>query len=136
MAELGYEVVAVDNSPAQLRHLTELLRLSPNLPICPVLADARRELPLPRKRFALAVVFHFVSAPLLLGMQELLAPGGRLIFQSYPAHGGNWRQLPRAGQTADLLTPAFELLDYRERKVGPSNTDAVTVSAVGQLRRG
>ena len=46
--------------------------------------------------------------------------------ETIPAHGGNYVELPRAGELRSALQHAFDFEFYKERKTGPHNYDAVT----------
>ena len=134
LARSGYHVTALDNDPRQLRHLTALIEAEPSLAIEPVLGDANALLPGTPQGYDLAVIVHFVSGVLLARIGDSLASGGRVIYESYAGHGENWRTLPKAGEVASLLEATCDILDYRERAVGPSEAGAVVVRAVAQRR--
>jgi hypothetical protein len=70
---------------------------------------------------------HFTLAALFPCFGAALLPGGCLLVETVPAHGGNYLELPRAGQLRSAFKDAFDLEFYKERKVGPGNYDAVTV---------
>jgi SAM-dependent methyltransferase len=78
------------------------------------------------------VCVHFVSINLFEAFQVSLIPGGYFYFETFGAHGGNYLDLPRAGQLRNLLEKDFKLKFYREKKVGPIGSDAVTVRLFAQ----
>jgi hypothetical protein len=59
--------------------------------------------------------------------EDSLSPGGCLLFETVPGCGGNYLELPKAGQLKGLLGKAFDIEYYKEAKVGPADYDAVTV---------
>jgi hypothetical protein len=58
---------------------------------------------------------------------SVLSYGGYLLFETMGGQGGNYLQLPRAGQMRTLLEPGFKMLFYREKRVGPPEANAVSV---------
>jgi SAM-dependent methyltransferase len=64
----------------------------------------------------------------------VLQAGGHLIFETMGGQGGNYLELPCAGQIEALLEPAFCISSYRERPVGPPELNAVTVKLVAMKR--
>lgn len=81
LAQRGYEVLAVDASVAGLRHAHAALA-GTRLPVQLIAADLD-DFVLPRRYFALAVVFRFLSRPLLPRLKQALAPGGLLFYQTF-----------------------------------------------------
>jgi SAM-dependent methyltransferase len=77
---------------------------------------------------------HFLLPALLPYFENSLIPGGYLLIESIPAHGGNYLKLPRAGQLQSALQESFDFEFYKERKAGPGNYDAVTVQTVARRR--
>jgi SAM-dependent methyltransferase len=75
---------------------------------------------------------HFLLMALLPCFERSLKPGGYLLLESVPGCGGNYIQLPAAGQVKNTLSEAFEFDFYKEKKVGPPACDAVTVKAVAR----
>jgi hypothetical protein len=63
-----------------------------------------------------------------------LAADGFLLIETVPGCGGNYLQLPSAGQLRSSFAENFDFIFYRERKVGPPSFDAVTVQLVGKRR--
>jgi hypothetical protein len=63
-----------------------------------------------------------------------LSPGGYLLLESVPGHGKNYLELPKAGELMRCLEKGFEIEQYKERKVGPSDYDAVTVRLLAKKR--
>lgn len=61
-----------------------------------------------------------------------LIPGGYLLIETVSGRGGNYLQLPAAGEIKFALQEAFSLDIYQERKVGPVESNAVTVKLLGR----
>jgi hypothetical protein len=70
---------------------------------------------------------HFLVPTLLPFFESSLSSGGYLLLETVPGCGGNYRQLPRAGELQAALANAFDFEYYKERRVGPRDCDAVTV---------
>jgi len=77
---------------------------------------------------------HFLLPALFPLFQSSLIPGGYLLIETVPAHGGNYLELPRAGELRSALQGAFDFEFYKERKAGPGNYDAVTVQLLAKRR--
>ena len=75
---------------------------------------------------------HFVLPALFPLFESSLLPGGYLLIETVPAHGGNYLELPRAGDLRVAFQSAFDLEFYKERKAGPGNYDAVTVKLLAR----
>src|SRR5262249_14824165 len=84
--------------------------------------------------FAGIVCVHFLNVALFGAFRSSLVAGGYLYIETFGGHGGNYLDLPRAGQLHKLLQADFDLRSYRERKVGPAGYDAVTVKLFAQKR--
>jgi SAM-dependent methyltransferase len=131
---MGHRVVAADLDEHRVRLLssgTTVIEVLSRLHC--VVADADRTLPFDRA-FDLALVVHFVSLPTLKCIGSVLRPGGYLIFESFGSQGSNWRQLPSPGQIANVLAREFEILQLRERLVGPTKSEAATVRLFARRR--
>lgn len=134
LASIGYEVVAIDNDPNQIAQLERRLALQPARAVRTVLGDANSPLPVEINSFDLIVTTHFVSAALIDQLPVVLKVGGLFIYETFGAQGANWLGLPRPGAVRAQLSTSFELLDYRERAVGPTHAEAAVVRAVARLR--
>jgi len=75
---------------------------------------------------------HFLSFRLLPLFEKSLIPGGYLLLETVPGHGGNYLELPRAGMIKEILQSGFQLEFYKEHYVGPENYKAVTVQALAK----
>jgi SAM-dependent methyltransferase len=53
--------------------------------------------------------------------------GGYIFIESIDGHGGNYIELPPQGFVKGKLSRAFEILYFKEKKVGPPSSDASTI---------
>ena len=125
LASNGHDVTALDIDAPRLTQW-------PKAPIdhgriCTLVADANRDLPFRRESFDAVVVVHFVSPALIERISRVLRPHGYLVFETFGGQGENWRTLPAEGAIREALGLDFEVLDYRERRVGPAETRSVGV---------
>jgi SAM-dependent methyltransferase len=103
--------------------------------LLPVLADlGPLNWPFSEKCFSGVVCVHFVDIGLLEVFRASLISRGFFYFETFGGQGGNYLDLPRAGQVHDLLSTNFDLSFYRERKVGPAGCDAVAVKLLAYKR--
>lgn len=77
---------------------------------------------------------HFYSPLLLRHFTDSLRPGGYLLFETPPGCGGNHIELPREGEVKDRIEKSFEFELYKERRVGPPNSRAVTVKLLARRK--
>lgn len=75
---------------------------------------------------------HFLRPSLFPFFEYSLASGGHLLIESISGRGGNYLELPAAGEIRSALETGFHLELYEERKVGPKESNAVTVKLVGR----
>jgi SAM-dependent methyltransferase len=100
-----------------------------NVRLRPMHADLLRD-PWPFRESTLGgiLAIHFLVAPaLFVHFADSLTPEGRLLIETVGGHGGNYLELPRAGQLRRALSGSFDFEFYHERKVGPAGTDSVSV---------
>jgi hypothetical protein len=102
--------------------------------VAAVRANATVDLPFRESSFDLVLVVHFVADGLIGRIGPLLRGGGYLLIETYGGHGANWMALPQPGQMRDELACRFEIIDYRERLVGPTRTEAASVKFVARRR--
>jgi len=77
---------------------------------------------------------HFLLPALFPFFESSIAPGGYLLVETVPGCGGNYLQLPKAGELRFAFERSFDLEFYKERKVGPLSFDAVTVQLLGRRK--
>lgn len=134
-ARRGHRVTALDLDLSRLKHVCALVApfVSPGL-VAPICADASVNLPFCDYAFDLVLVVHYVDHGLTHRISSLIRQGGHLVMETYGGHGANWTTLPRPGQLRSELGRGFDLLDYRERLVGPTRTESASVKVVARKR--
>jgi SAM-dependent methyltransferase len=126
LTELGYIVVAAD---LDIKALRETSARSRNDAVLPVRLDALKPLPFADETFDLLVVIHPHLLDVLPAAKSSLRVGGYVIFETFGAHGENWRWLPKRHQVSDVLLAGFEVLVCKESPVAKS-PDFFTVKGV------
>jgi SAM-dependent methyltransferase len=139
LVQLGCCVICIDRDMSRLREQQHLAsRVLPEL-ASPQLIPRQMDLlkdewPFGESTIGGIINFHFFSAGLLPAFERSLAPGAHLLLETVPGCGGNYLELPRAGTVRSFFGERFELEFYKERRVGPTGTDAVTVRMLGRRR--
>ena len=77
---------------------------------------------------------HFFAPTLFPFFARSLSPGGYLLFETVPGCGGNYLELPKAGEVRTALGKAFDIEFYKEGQVGPHAYNAVTVQTLARRR--
>ena len=144
LASRGSSVVCVDQ---KLERLHALVRLAPNRMVdlgvasCkagqlyPLVANLDpHQWPFGEKCFGGIICVHFLKISLFEAFRSSLAAEGYLYIETFGGQGRNYLDLPKAGQLHDLLSTNFHVLFYREKKVGPGGSDAVTVKLFARKR--
>jgi SAM-dependent methyltransferase len=144
LAALGLPVVCVDH---KIERLNALARLAPEQiadlrqtecevgRLYPVLAElGPSQWPFGENCFAGIICVHFLNVALFGAFQSSLIKEGCLYIETFGGHGGNYLDLPKAGQLHHLLSKDFHVPFYRERKVGPVGYDAVAVQLFARKR--
>jgi len=133
LAGLGHSVTAFDIDE---QRVLALVRGAPkgSGSVYPVVGDGARDLPFRASSYDLVLVVHFVPKGLIELVGPLVRPDGHLLVETFGGLGENWRDLPAPGRFRAELSAAFDLLDYRERSVGPSKREAVAVKFLGRKR--
>jgi SAM-dependent methyltransferase len=75
---------------------------------------------------------HLLLPTLFPRFAQSLTPGGYLLIESIPGHGGNYLSLPAPGSVMSALASAFDFELYKERNAGPIGSDAVTVKVIAR----
>jgi len=75
---------------------------------------------------------HFLLPALFPFFEGSLSPGAYLLLETVPGCGGNYLELPKAGEIRSALRKAFDFEFYKEAKVGPRGYDAVTVQLLAR----
>jgi len=132
LAELGSLVICIDNDPSRMQvpccvhgpGRVEFMKLDLKLEPWPFGPNSVGGI----------INVHFYLAELLPHFATALRPGSYLLLESFPGCGGNYLQLPPAGFVSSVLSKTLDLHFYKERRVGPNGTDAVTVHLLAQKR--
>jgi SAM-dependent methyltransferase len=134
LAEQAFTVVCADRDE---QRLSELVRHAPTNKLRGALLPIRVELapatwPFTPACFSAVVFVHYLDTSLFPSVHCSLVPGGRLYLETAGGQGGNYLELPQAGELCTLLAPHFRFDHYEERSVGPakSNKRAVRLSAL------
>lgn len=130
LASRGHHVAAVDIDAVRLPTISEAAFGT----VATIVADGTRTLPFRAASFDLVLVVHFVPARLVELVSPVLRSGGFLVVETFGGHGGNWRALPGKGEYRRALEGAFDVLEYLERMVGPTKTEAEAVKLLARKR--
>lgn len=80
------------------------------------------------------ILADFLDRSLFRSFEISLIPGGYMLIETVSGRGGNYLGLPRAGELKTAFEKSFDILIYREVKVGPGASNAVTVKMLAQRR--
>jgi len=80
------------------------------------------------------ICIHFFVPVLIPCFESSLLPGGYLLLETFSGCGGNYLELPKAGEVRDSFGKAFDLEFYRERTVGLRSYNAVAVKMLARRR--
>jgi SAM-dependent methyltransferase len=131
LADYDCEVICIDR---ELNRLESLMRLGGSRyrrKLVPYCLDLENDIwPFGEAVAGGIINVHFLLLRLIPLFHRSLRLGSFLLIESEPGCGGNYLQLPKAGELKDALETAFEIKYYKEKKVGPPNRDAVTVKAL------
>jgi SAM-dependent methyltransferase len=142
LASQGVSVVCVDRDLSRLRvlasavpqHVALLTEASSACgsiyPVCAEVDEATW--PFVRNKFAAIICVHFLNLRLLGRFADAIVAGGYLYIETFDNRGGNYLDLPRAGELRDLLAQHFSIQFYSERKAGPPGRDAVTAKVLSK----
>jgi len=75
---------------------------------------------------------HFFLPALFPHFESSLSPNGYLLLETVPGCGGNYSELPKAGEVRGALEKTLDFEVYKEGKVGPHGYDAVTVQVLAR----
>jgi SAM-dependent methyltransferase len=144
LAAQGCTVIAIDSDLRRLAALDQVKAtyvakqaasgVSPGR-IETICADLTAEgWPVARSSVSAIICVHFAMIDLIPTFIASLQKGGYLYVETFGGQGQNFRELPRAKQLKQLLAAHMEFNYYRERKVGPSQVDSVTVTLLAKRR--
>jgi SAM-dependent methyltransferase len=90
--------------------------------------------PFERTSFGALLIVHFIPRDWGL-LFDLLRPGGLILIETMGGQGGNFLELPFAGELPNLVIPRFAMEHYRERPVGPPASGKVAAVLIARKRR-
>src|SRR5258706_10108643 len=97
-------------------------------------------MPFAPSSFSAIVCIHFAMIDLVpFLLSSLFTARGRHVYgETFGAQGENFRVLPKAGQLRDLFSRHAEVKYYKERQVGRTEFNRVSVTpfALNQYERG
>jgi SAM-dependent methyltransferase len=144
LAARGCTVVAVDNDRKRLVALEQVKaayiaeRTSAGVStgqIFTVCADLTAEgWPVATSSVSAIICIHFALVDLVPSFISSLQVGGYIYAETFGGQGQNFHDLPKAGQLRELLSRHVEFRHYKERKVGPTEFDSVSVTLFAQRR--
>jgi SAM-dependent methyltransferase len=135
LAQLGCAVTCIDNDPARLRTLNVLAsRSSTALLEIREMDLTKDDWPFAEHSVGGILSIHFFLPRLFPLFGACLIPDGYLIFETPPGYGGNYLELPRAGEIRSALADLFHLELYKERRVGSPQCDAVVVQLLARRK--
>jgi SAM-dependent methyltransferase len=144
LAARGCTVVAFDNDQKRLVALEQLKaayvaeRTSAGVStgqIFTVCADLTAEgWPVAPSSVSAIICIHFAMIDLVPNFMSSLQVGGHIYVETFGGQGQNFRELPKAGQLRELLSRHVEFRYYKERKVGPTEFDSVSVTLFARRR--
>jgi len=70
---------------------------------------------------------HFFHSSLIECFVKSIKIGGYLFIETIDGHGGNYLQLPKHGFIKSKVNNLFDIKYFKEKKVGPLQSDASTV---------
>ncbi len=132
LGELGCPVICIDKDLTSLRAHQARWRSSSLKAASGQLSPYQLDLVKDRWPFAPyaaggIINVHFLLPTLFQSFERSLSPGGYLLLETVSGHGGNYLELPKAGELRTFFEKRFQIDWYRERKVGPQDYNAVTV---------
>jgi SAM-dependent methyltransferase len=136
-AGMGYEVVCLDRdlTPLTSRIGQKYSSFKNQHLLLPVQIDLLLDTwPIPELGAGGIICVHLLLPSLFPVFARSLIPGAYLILETVAGHGGNYLELPEAGELRDKLSCGFELEFYKEKRVGPVGQGAVTVALLGKRR--
>jgi SAM-dependent methyltransferase len=80
------------------------------------------------------VLVDFLDLSLFALFERSLIEGGYLLIETVSGRGGNYLELPKASELRMVLEKSFDFRLYREVKVGPRGSNAVTVRLLARRR--
>lgn len=86
-----------------------------------------------RDRFDLFLMVHYHSDNVVKRAVEILRSGGIFVFETFGGHGKNYLSLPRSGWFESALKTQFNILELKERPVGPQKQRSVVMGIAKKI---
>jgi SAM-dependent methyltransferase len=137
LAARGLSVVSADKDCGRLdslkRSVAELISSKQSYPrIFPVCVDlSNNSWPFVESSFSAVVCVHYPAQEIIKNLKSSVREGGYIYIETFGGQGGNYLQLPKAGELRAALT-GYDLHFYKERSVGPTTSNSVVVVALAQ----
>ena len=80
------------------------------------------------------VLVDFLDRRLFDLFEQSIVAGGYLLIETVSGRGGNYLELPNAGELRTAFEKSFEMFVYKEVKAGPRTSRAVTVKMFARRR--
>jgi SAM-dependent methyltransferase len=135
IAEFNSAVICVD------RDLTRIKKYFPECPRSKQLTLLEMDLltdpwPFGPHTIGGIVLVDFLDRSLFMRFEESVIPGGYILVETVSGRRGNYLELPKAGELKMAFENSFEICVYKEAKVGPNTSNAVTVKMFARRRAG
>jgi SAM-dependent methyltransferase len=142
LAARGHTVIGIDNDRRRLDMLEQvkaeyIARSAPPgavvgrlLTICADLTAAHW--PIESASVSAIVCVHFNMTDLVPCFVSSVREGGFIYVETAGGQGGNYLELPKAGQLRELFGRQVNFIHYKERKVGPPESNAVSARLFAQ----
>jgi SAM-dependent methyltransferase len=131
LAQLGCTVICIDRDLHRLKERMPDVEISKRLTLIEMdlLADPW---PFGERTIGGIVLVDFLDRSLFPLFERSLVTGSYLLIETISNRGGNYLELPRAGELRQAFERSLEFNVYREREAGPRTVDAVTVRMLGR----
>lgn len=135
IAQFGCTVICLDRDLTRLKNQLPKRRISKRLTLLEMdlLADLW---PFGPHTIGGIVLVDFLDRSLSALFEKSLIPGGYVLVQTISGRGGNYLELPRAGELKIAFEKSFDFCIYREVKASPRASNAVTVRMLARRRAG
>ena len=133
LAQLGCKVICIDRDLSRLKDRWSDGEISKHLTLMEMdlIADPW---PFGERTIGGIVLVDFLDRSLFQFFERSLIVGGYLLVETISNRGGNYLELPRAGELRKAFERSLEFCLYKEREAGPRRIDAVTVRMLGKRR--
>ena len=133
LAQLGCTVICID------RDLSRLKERRPDAEISKRLTFIEMDLvadpwPFGERTIGGIVLVDFLDRSLFQFVERSLVTGGYLLIETISNRGGNYLELPSAGELRKAFERSLEFCVYHEREAGPRGTNAVTARMLARRR--